>query len=214
MRHKEKERKRQRRRERKRKSWTHAMHGQHNLQLNEFRAMCNTNTTSLVSSTFKFNAKINYFDFQACSYHCHPSHEIVELYTKRHFRCDCGNRKLKHNACKLANDKTPVNESNRYLVHLGEFDHMYCMLKESVVSHRQLLSGFARFIYLLQIHSNYLFSYNQNFKGVYCTCHRPYPDPEDETPDQMIQCIICEDWYHGRHLQVQNIDLDQWISTF
>ena len=22
--------------------------------------------------------------------------------------------------------------------------------------------------------------YNQNFYGVYCTCGRPYPDPEDE----------------------------------
>ena len=22
--------------------------------------------------------------------------------------------------------------------------------------------------------------YNQNFDGVYCTCSRPYPDPEDE----------------------------------
>ena len=22
--------------------------------------------------------------------------------------------------------------------------------------------------------------YNQNFLGVYCTCHRPYPDLEDE----------------------------------
>ncbi|OCT68260.1 ubiquitin protein ligase E3 component n-recognin 7 L homeolog isoform X1 [Xenopus laevis] len=42
--------------------------------------------------------------------------------------------------------------------------------------------------------------YNHNFFGVYCTCKRPYPDPEDEVPDEMIQCIVCEDWFHGRHL--------------
>lgn len=42
--------------------------------------------------------------------------------------------------------------------------------------------------------------YNQNFKGKYCTCERPYPDPEDHEEDQMIQCISCEDWFHGRHL--------------
>ena len=42
--------------------------------------------------------------------------------------------------------------------------------------------------------------YNQNFSGVYCTCHRPYPDPEDNVEDCMIQCVVCEDWYHGRHL--------------
>ncbi|CAG5122332.1 unnamed protein product [Candidula unifasciata] len=36
--------------------------------------------------------------------------------------------------------------------------------------------------------------YNQNFRGLYCSCARPYPDPEDS-------CIMCEDWYHGRHLK-------------
>ena len=44
--------------------------------------------------------------------------------------------------------------------------------------------------------------YNQNFRGLYCTCSRPYPDPEDPVPDQMIQCILCEDWFHGRHLML------------
>ena len=44
------------------------------------------------------------------------------------------------------------------------------------------------------------FRYNQNFRGLYCICHRPYPDPEDTVPDEMIQCVICEDWLHGRHL--------------
>lgn len=40
--------------------------------------------------------------------------------------------------------------------------------------------------------------YNQNFVGTYCTCNRPYPDPEDTVEDEMIQCIICEDWFHKR----------------
>ena len=43
-------------------------------------------------------------------------------------------------------------------------------------------------------------NYNQNFSGLYCTCSRPYPDPEDPLEDVMIQCVVCEDWYHGRHL--------------
>lgn len=42
--------------------------------------------------------------------------------------------------------------------------------------------------------------YNDNFFGFYCFCKRPYPDPEDEVPGEMIQCIVCEDWFHGRHL--------------
>ncbi len=30
----------------------------------------------------------------ACSLHCHEGHELYELYTKRLFRCDCGNSKF------------------------------------------------------------------------------------------------------------------------
>jgi len=40
--------------------------------------------------------------------------------------------------------------------------------------------------------------YNQNYKGLYCICERPHPDPEDKVEDVMIQCVVCEDWYHGR----------------
>ena len=91
----------------------------------------------------------------ACSYKCHDGHEIVELYTKRNFRCDCGNSKFIDKTCSLKPDKEPLNSQNKY---------------------------------------------NQNFKGLYCSCSRPYPDLEDNTPDEMIQCIMCEDWYHGRHI--------------
>lgn len=94
----------------------------------------------------------------ACSYHCHEGHDLVELYTKRFFRCDCGNSKFLGKKCNLEPNKTEENEKN---------------------------------------------TYNQNFKGLYCTCARPYPDPEDDVPDEMIQCIICEDWYHTRHLHTE-----------
>ena len=91
----------------------------------------------------------------ACSYHCHENHELVELYTKRNFRCDCGGSRMNNVHCKL--DPYKINENDKN-------------------------------------------AYNQNFSGLYCTCHRPYPDPEDTVQDEMIQCIICEDWYHSRHL--------------
>lgn len=93
----------------------------------------------------------------ACSYHCHEGHELVELYTKRLFRCDCGTARLQAAPCKLRPGKSENSENK----------------------------------------------YNQNFSGVYCTCSRPYPDPEDSRPDQMIQCVVCEDWYHGRHLGLE-----------
>lgn len=96
----------------------------------------------------------------ACCLECHEGHELFELYTKRNFRCDCGNSKFGGKKCKLYPGKDATNAKNHY---------------------------------------------NQNFKGLYCTCHRPYPDPEDEVEDEMIQCVICEDWYHGRHLGTDSL---------
>lgn len=91
----------------------------------------------------------------ACSLNCHESHELIELYTKRNFRCDCGNPKF-NSKCQFTPDKTDVNEDNKY---------------------------------------------NQNFSGQYCVCSRPYPDPDATEDDDMIQCIVCEDWFHTQHLE-------------
>ncbi|XP_061757451.1 putative E3 ubiquitin-protein ligase UBR7 isoform X1 [Nerophis ophidion] len=91
----------------------------------------------------------------ACSYKCHEGHDLFELYTKRNFRCDCGNKKFADVRCKLFTDKEDFNTLNKY---------------------------------------------SHNFFGEYCTCRRPYPDPEDQVEDEMIQCVLCEDWLHGRHL--------------
>ncbi|XP_043929626.1 putative E3 ubiquitin-protein ligase UBR7 [Protopterus annectens] len=71
----------------------------------------------------------------ACSYKCHEGHDLFELYTKRNFRCDCGNSKFNGLECKLFKEKEEVNATNKY---------------------------------------------NHNFFGLYCTCERPYPDPEDD----------------------------------
>ncbi|KAL2633808.1 hypothetical protein R1flu_005287 [Riccia fluitans] len=91
----------------------------------------------------------------ACSLTCHEGHKVVELWTRRRFRCDCGNEKFGEFECKLFKQRDCVNELNIY---------------------------------------------NQNYGGVYCTCHRPYPDPENEDQGEMLQCCICEDWFHETHL--------------
>ncbi|CAI5463500.1 unnamed protein product [Closterium sp. Yama58-4] len=102
----------------------------------------------------------------SCSLKCHDGHELVELYTKRRFRCDCGTSKFHGSAvpsCQLKPDKDPLNERNEY---------------------------------------------NQNYAGVYCNCRRPYPDPEAEAQDgetDMIQCVVCEDWFHEHHLGLEPV---------
>lgn len=99
----------------------------------------------------------------ACSLECHDNHEVYELYTKRNYRCDCGNSKFDSNfVCKLIEKdqkKSPINEKNKY---------------------------------------------NHNFSGRYCTCDKRYPPEENddsaESNDEMWQCVVCEDWYHSKHL--------------
>ncbi|KAL4204845.1 hypothetical protein AMTRI_Chr01g134190 [Amborella trichopoda] len=97
----------------------------------------------------------------ACCLSCHDGHEVVELWTKRKFRCDCGNSKFGEFFCKRFAAKDPENTEN---------------------------------------------SYNQNFKGSYCTCGRPYPDLDAEEQVEMIQCCICEDWFHENHLGLESGD--------
>ncbi|TKR93565.1 hypothetical protein L596_007992 [Steinernema carpocapsae] len=48
-----------------------------------------------------------------CSIHCHDGHDLVELYTKRNFCCDCGNSKFP-SKCKLYEDKIAENKRNTY----------------------------------------------------------------------------------------------------
>ncbi|XP_044477674.1 putative E3 ubiquitin-protein ligase UBR7 isoform X2 [Mangifera indica] len=84
---------------------------------------------------------------------------IVELWTKRNFKCDCGNSKFGEFFCKLFPSKDVENVDN---------------------------------------------SYNHNFKGLYCSCNRPYPDPDVEEQVEMIQCCMCEDWFHEEHIGLES----------
>lgn len=60
-----------------------------------------------------------------CSMNCHLDHDIVELWNKRNFRCDCGNPKFENFTCSLAPKPTP-NEKNLYS---DNFKGLYCYCK-------------------------------------------------------------------------------------
>lgn len=50
-----------------------------------------------------------------CSFTCHDGHDLIEIYTKRHFRCDCGNSKFPTtNPCQLMECKPALNVENQY----------------------------------------------------------------------------------------------------
>ncbi|KAG9344865.1 hypothetical protein JZ751_010556 [Albula glossodonta] len=113
----------------------------------------------------------------ACSYNCHEGHDLFELYTKRNFRCDCGNGKFGEFECKLYPEKDKLNTDNKY---------------------------------------------SHNFFGLYCTCDRPYPDPEDEhlgcavAESVELQEMVCEScmnkaaflWTYAAHLAVPPVAKD------
>ncbi|CAG8632283.1 6875_t:CDS:10 [Funneliformis caledonium] len=55
----------------------------------------------------------------SCSISCHADHELVELFPKRNFKCDCGTARLGRTVCKLeAKPPNTLNEHNKY-------DHNY-----------------------------------------------------------------------------------------
>ena len=85
-----------------------------------------------------------------CKSSCHsdPKCSVIDLYSKRYFRCDCGNSRMK-NTCHLDSSKNPENLDNAKV-------------------------------------------YNHNFRGTYCRCDRPY----DSKWGDMLQCAVCEDWFH------------------
>ncbi|XP_023942256.1 putative E3 ubiquitin-protein ligase UBR7 [Bicyclus anynana] len=60
----------------------------------------------------------------ACSLVCHENHDLIELYTKRNFKCDCGNPKFNSHPCHFTPDKSDLNEENNYN---HNFSGLYCV---------------------------------------------------------------------------------------
>ncbi|GAA5987997.1 hypothetical protein JCM5350_007855 [Sporobolomyces pararoseus] len=91
----------------------------------------------------------------ACSIACHGEHELVELFNRRHFRCDCGTEKMGAGSCCSISprDDAPVNVENKYDANFqGQFcfcgqpydphtetDSMYqCLVCEDWLHHKCL----------------------------------------------------------------------------
>lgn len=114
----------------------------------------------------------------SCSIQCHSKHELVELFSKREFTCDCGTTRMAHNgACKLRLRTKDKSSRRSSVSSIGSTD-----LEPSPLEDIPSLSN----------------KYNHNFKGVFCSCAKPY-NPLEETGN-MFQCHFgdaCgEDWFH------------------
>uniref|UniRef100_A0A915E3N8 UBR-type domain-containing protein n=1 Tax=Ditylenchus dipsaci TaxID=166011 RepID=A0A915E3N8_9BILA len=115
----------------------------------------------------------------ACSVNCHDGHDLIELYTKRKFCCDCGNSKF-NEKCRLFEVWTLLS----------------CCVHNGI-------------LFLEKDKVNSLNKYGHNFDQLYCVCNKKYPPPEDDEEileEDMHQCCICEDWYHLPHIFDDDIE--------
>lgn len=128
----------------------------------------------------------------SCLIRCHSTHELVELFSKRSFVCDCGTTRILNSTTggctvRAHTEETPSQE-HTFRPRSGSID----------------LGGRNGFRPPASIPADDIPSssnrYNQNYCGKFCSCKKLY-NPLEET-GTMIQCYLgteCgEDWYHLR----------------
>lgn len=108
-----------------------------------------------------------------CSVLCHADHDLVELFHRRHFRCDCGTPNMYR--CR---PPSPHMDKTGY-----PKDASPCQLRLSQPSKGWDVPNDEN-------------RYTRNFAGEFCVCERGrHYDPETESED-MFQCLVCEEWLH------------------
>ncbi|KAL7422274.1 hypothetical protein Q5752_002920 [Cryptotrichosporon argae] len=123
-----------------------------------------------------------------CSIACHTDHRLVELWTRRAFRCDCPTSAMpsssaRPHVCRLYRpslaDANPDADTD-----------VAPYAADSAGASKARAPPNARNRY-----------HADNFAGRFCRCGRPYdPETEDEA---MICCIACEDWLHESCLNLR-----------
>lgn len=128
----------------------------------------------------------------SCSIQCHLSHEIVELFAKRNYVCDCGTTRMsniENGACKLRLKIKSDENTSSFVSRTGSISGGSRQRTSSSLS----ITGISLPAEDIPSSSN---CYNHNFKGLFCSCDKPY-NPLD---GNMIQCYFgfeCgEDWFH------------------
>lgn len=121
-----------------------------------------------------------------CLIQCHSTHDIVELFSKRNFVCDCGTTRMKNgSSCSLRAAQMGENTTKPKLRTGSD------SIQESFLFPRLSMSLAEDIPSLENV-------YNQNYEGRFCECRMIY-QAELETR-VMHQCFFgeaCgEDWFH------------------
>ncbi|KAJ1643567.1 hypothetical protein J3B02_000292 [Coemansia erecta] len=62
----------------------------------------------------------------SCSIECHADHNVIELFSKRHFRCDCGTKRLKSGCCQLKKHRSSLGNVLNDNEYCHNFWGYYC----------------------------------------------------------------------------------------
>lgn len=134
----------------------------------------------------------------SCSIQCHAEHDLVELFSKRSFTCDCGTTRMSNvpsGGCRLRQGGSRRPSANKRAPPLPVLRAGLGTGSEPSSRRNSLEGNLSTSADDIPSLGN---SYNQNFKGLFCSCSEPY-NPLDESR-VMIQChfgFACgEDWYH------------------
>lgn len=124
-----------------------------------------------------------------CLIQCHSTHELVELFSKRDFVCDCGTTRMENGAaCKLRLNERGVKSEGAVRLRTGS------MLEQRSFGNERFSSLDLKAKDIPSLGN----TYNHNFKGRFCSCGMVY-NPIQETRT-MHQCYFgesCgEDWFH------------------
>lgn len=141
-----------------------------------------------------------------CLIQCHSTHELVELFSKRNFACDCGTSRMHESSgCALRNNPTGGHsittsetsyQSTSYGLSGNTSHPKVPKLRTGLISESLTFSTSdlpkAEDIPSLEN------TYNHNFQGKFCSCDMVYnPVQETRTMHQCYLGDVCgEDWFH------------------
>lgn len=122
----------------------------------------------------------------SCLIQCHLAHELVEMFSKRNFACDCGTQRMaKGKACALRYGKLPDGEEpRRPRMRTGSILELFSLRERDLPQAEDIES-------LENV-------YNHNYQGRFCLCSMVYnPVKETRTMHQCYLGAVCrEDWFH------------------
>lgn len=126
---------------------------------------------------------------EPCMMQCHTDHDVIECGLKRLFRCDCvtvhqtSSSSLSSSSSSSLSSSVSSSSSSTRSIQSTLPIHSCCAQPPIVPTEGLPCTLTNRYT-------------NSTFDGKYCSCQQTYKSLEDT----MIQCTVCDEWYHVEHL--------------